>query len=844
VGADASARQRRLSVPRAGGHRPLADYEAKRDFQASPEPTGGAGEDGHAAGAPETRFVIQEHSATRLHWDLRLERAGVLASWAVPNGIPDDPAHNRKAVHTEDHPLEYLDFEGDIPTGSYGAGTMRIWDRGTYSCEKWQARKVVLTFHGERVRGRYSLFQTGSDSRDWMMHRMDAPVDPAREPMPEAPVPMLARAGTLPGAETGWAYEIKWDGVRALAHSTPGSLRLLSRNGRDITSQYPELRRLNRALGSHDAILDGEIVAFDAAGRPSFARLQERMHIVSESVARRRAADVPATYVLFDLVYLDGHSLTRLPYAERRRRLVALALDGEAWRTPAAHEGDGAALLAASARQGLEGLIAKRLDSAYEPGRRAPSWVKVKNSRRQELVVGGWLPGEGRRAQRIGALLVGFYEAAGSLRYAGRVGTGFTDAILADLARRMAPLRRSDSPFGAGRFPRGAQFCEPELVIEVEFTEWTRARMLRHPAYKGLRDDKAPEEVVLEDPRAPSPARGAPTEAAAAATPAPGPVAGGGAALFEDVRMLARGGREVTVEGRRLKLSNYEKVLYPVTGFTKGDLIEFYAQVAPVLLPHLRDRPLTLKRYPDGVQGPFFYEKKCPHHRPQWVQTATVRTRSDASAIDFCLGQDTATLVWAANLADIELHTSLALAADIARPRMLVFDLDPGEPAGLLECCEVGLVLNGLFEGLGLQCAVKTSGSKGMQVYLPLNHPELTYAQTKPFARQVAELLETQMPELVVSRMTKSVRGGRVLVDWSQNDEHKTTVCAYSVRARERPTVSTPLSWAEVREAYASGDAERLVFDTVAVLDRVRQMGDLFAPALTVAQDLPALAGL
>jgi len=329
VGADASARQRRLSVPRAGRHRPLADYEAKRDFQASPEPTGGAGEDGHAAGAPETRFVIQEHSATRLHWDLRLERAGVLASWAVPNGIPDDPAHNRKAVHTEDHPLEYLDFEGDIPAGSYGAGTMRIWDRGTYSCEKWQARKVVLTFHGERVRGRYSLFQTGSDSRDWMMHRMDAPVDPTREPMPEAPVPMLARAGTLPGAETGWAYEIKWDGVRALAHSTPGSLRLISRNGRDITSQYPELRRLNRALGSHDAILDGEIVAFDAAGRPRFARLQERMHVASESVARRRAADVPATYVLFDLLYLDGHSLTRLPYAERRRRLVALALDGE-----------------------------------------------------------------------------------------------------------------------------------------------------------------------------------------------------------------------------------------------------------------------------------------------------------------------------------------------------------------------------------------------------------------------------------------------------------------------------------------------------------------------------------
>jgi bifunctional non-homologous end joining protein LigD len=788
--------------------------------------------------------VIQEHSATRLHWDLRLEHDGALSSWAVPNGIPDDPKQNRKAVRTEEHPLDYLDFEGDIPKGNYGAGTLRIWDRGTYELEKWEEGKVVLTFHGKRVRGRYSLFQTGPNPSEWMIHRMDPPEDPARDPLPADLVPMLARPGDLPRDQEGWAFEIKWDGVRALAYGEPGRLTLRSRNQRDITSQYPEVHRLNRPLGSRTVILDGEIVAFDDRGRPSFERLQERMHLTSESVVRRRAREVPAVYVLFDLLYLDGHLLLDRPYRERRKALEGLGLSGPAWQTPAAQVGQGDALLKASAAQGLEGLIAKRLDSPYEPGRRSPHWIKVKNTRRQELVVGGWLAGEGRRTDRIGALLVGYYDDDGLLRYAGRVGSGFTDRTLTDLSARLRPLRREASPFVGRGVPKGAVFCEPRLVVEVEFSEWTRAGILRHPRYKGLRDDKDPIEVRREDLEA----------AAAVGEGRPGPAQrprrrarkppavppGSPADLFDEVREVPGGGLEVTLEGRRLKLSNWDKVLYPAVGFTKGDLIAYYARIAPAVLPHLRDRPLTLKRYPNGVESQYFYEKQCPEHRPEWVQTAAVSSRRNRGTINFCLVQDAPTLVWAANLADIELHTSLSLADPIDRPTMMVFDLDPGAPASVLECCEVGLVLRGLFAGVGLESFVKTSGSKGLQVYLPLNS-DATYSRTKPFARQVAEMLEGQMPDLVVSRMTKSARAGKVLVDWSQNDEHKTTVCVYSVRAMDRPLVSTPLTWDEVEQARAADDPGRLTFDTDEVLERVARDGDLFAPLLTLVQELPAI---
>jgi bifunctional non-homologous end joining protein LigD len=844
----------------------LKRYGAKRDFAQTPEPAPATREADAAAASDALRFVIHEHHATRLHWDLRLERDGTLASWAVPKGLPLAPGENHLAVAVEDHPLEYLDFEAEIPKGQYGAGQITIWDRGTYECLKWERRKVEVALHGERVDARYALFpiDKGERPKNWLIHRMDPAADPDREPMPARIVPMLARTGSLP-EDDGWAFEVKWDGVRAIAYSQPGELRLESRNLNDISDSYPELFAMNAALGSHSAVLDGEIVAFDSAARPSFEALQQRMHIGSRAQARKLAQSTPVTYVIFDLLWLDGHSLMRQPYSERRELLAALALEGAHWQTPEHVVDEGRALLAATAEQQLEGVVAKRMDSPYQPGARTRDWVKVKSVARQELVVGGWMQGKGKRSDSVGALLLGVYEADGQLRYVGRVGSGFSDSELQRLAGLLAPLTRPTSPFVSGeKPPRGALFCEPKLVVEVEFANWTAGGSLRAPVYKGWREDKRPEEVVREDMREGTstddthprrtPQRGAgrahTKEADASVDDAPDAPRG-------PLSIHRRGAKaaETTVDGRELKLSNLDKVLYPQTGFTKGDLIAYYEAIAPVLLGHLAERPLTVTRWPDGVQAKSFFQKQAPAHRPEWVRTATVASastltgtpvgahpeghRQAGKAIDYTLANDLPTLVWLANLAAIELHVPLARAEAMDRPTALVFDLDPGAPAGIVECCHVGLQLQGMFDHLGLESFAKTSGSKGLQVYVPLNSAGVTYEQTKPFAKAVAETLAAAEPDLVVSRMTKARRTGKVLIDWSQNDAKKTTVCVYSLRATERPTASTPVGWEEVRATRDSGDSASLAFEAAQVLERVAERGDLFASALSLVQELP-----
>ena len=472
----------------------LGTYDQKRDFRKTPEPSGRKAKAGRKTKQP--RFVIHEHHARSMHWDLRLERDGVLASWAVPKGIPPDPKKNHLAVHVEDHPIDYIDFEGDIPKGEYGAGTIRIWDQGTYEAEKFRDDEVILTFHGERLHGRYALFQT--NGKNWMIHRMDPPEGGEREPLPENLKPMLAKLSTLPRKDQDYGFEIKWDGIRALAYIDGGRIRLVNRNGRDTTSQYPELRELGREAGALQMILDGEVVAFDEAGRPSFERLQGRMHLASDSAVRRRMEDTPVAYMIFDVLFLEGHSTLELPYTERRRLLdEQLKLEGPNWRTPSYHAGDGKAMLEASRERGLEGVIAKRLDSAYYPGRRTDFWLKIKNVQRQEAVIGGWMPGEGRRLDSIGSLTVGYYEGD-KLVYAGNVGTGFKEADLVKLKKLLEPLRRKDSPFTGRQPKKGAQFVEPKLVAEIEFLEWTRTWTLRAPSFKGLRDDRDPKSVVRE----------------------------------------------------------------------------------------------------------------------------------------------------------------------------------------------------------------------------------------------------------------------------------------------------------------------------------------------------------
>lgn len=480
---------------------PMADklerYRAKRNATTTPEPPGKASTGGEPA-RDTARFVIQEHHASHLHWDLRLEHEGVLASWALPKGIPAHPHENRLAVRTEDHPLEYLEFHGEIPKGSYGGGTMYIWDRGTYESEKFRDFEVIVVLSGERVSGKYVLFQT--KGKNWMIHRMDPPAEEGIEPMPHEIAPMFARLGELPPEREDalWGYEVKWDGVRAVAHVDAGHLTLTGRNGTDFTPRYPELRAMGNALASKRVILDGEIVAFGPDGRPSFERLQSRMHLASDSAVRRRMKDIPATYVAFDLLWADGRPLGELPYAERRRLLGELDLDGASWRTPAHREGDGAALLAASAQQELEGIVAKRLDSSYEPGRRSGAWIKVKNHGSQDVVIGGYTRGEGGRSTSLGALCVGVYDAEGKLSYAGKVGTGFTEATLGLVMSELSGLHTGASPFQGRQPPKGTQFVEPQLVARVEFREWTRTGTLRAPAFKGLRNDVDAGSVVRE----------------------------------------------------------------------------------------------------------------------------------------------------------------------------------------------------------------------------------------------------------------------------------------------------------------------------------------------------------
>ena len=485
----------------------LDEYRAKRDPARTPEPVPDPGE--RPPAAEQRTFVIQEHHARALHWDFRLERDGVLVSWAVPKGLPQDQKTNHLAVHTEDHPLEYATFEGRIGAGEYGGGQVTVWDHGTYDLVKWSDREVQVVLHGERVQGRYVLFATrpkgrpaaADDGKSWMVHRMDPPTRPDWERLPDLVRPMLAVPGELPVDDAGWAYEMKWDGVRAIAYVDGGRVRLMSRNDLDITRSYPEIAGLGEQLGSVPAVLDGELVAFDPGGAPDFGRLQRRMHVQDSAAARRLARDVPVVYLLFDVLHLDGRSTVALPYDERRRLLTGLGLTGASWQTPPSFDGPGADVLAASRANRLEGVLAKRRTAPYRPGSRSPDWTKVKHVRMQEVVVAGWRPGQGSRADTIGSLVLGVYED-GRLRPAGRVGTGFTRQMLDSLLAQLTPLEQASSPFDEvlpTAESRGVRWVRPELVGEVAFTEWTGDGRLRHPAWRGLRPDKNPGDVTREE---------------------------------------------------------------------------------------------------------------------------------------------------------------------------------------------------------------------------------------------------------------------------------------------------------------------------------------------------------
>jgi bifunctional non-homologous end joining protein LigD len=480
----------KASASPSGDSDRLGPYRGKRTATKTPEPVP---ESGPLPVGNDDTFVIQEHHARALHWDFRLEHDGVLVSWALPKGLPSDPKRNHLAVHTEDHPLEYASFAGAIPAGEYGAGTVEIWDRGTYEVEKWAEDEVKVVLHGERADGAFVLIHTGD--KNWLIHRM------TRDPSPSLDLvrPMLATPSALPERDADYAYETKFDGVRAIGYLLGGKLRLVSRNDADVTAAYPELADLATTLPV-DAIVDGEIVAFDAAGRISFAALQPRMHLRDARQVARLAERSPVTYQIFDLLYLDGNSTVDLPYRQRREVLEGLGLGGARWAVPPYTVGGGAELLRASREQKTEGIMAKRLDSRYQPGRRSPAWLKIKNFATQEVVIAGWTPGRGNRSGTIGALLLGIPGPDG-LEYAGAVGTGFTREILDELMSELGPRARR-TPALVGELPardvRDAHWVTPALVGEVAFAEWTRDGRLRQPSWRGLRPDKSPGEVIRE----------------------------------------------------------------------------------------------------------------------------------------------------------------------------------------------------------------------------------------------------------------------------------------------------------------------------------------------------------
>jgi bifunctional non-homologous end joining protein LigD len=762
------------------------EYERKRRRGATPEPFA----KGKRGKAPI--FVVQRHDARRLHYDFRLERGGALASWAVPKGVPLEPGTQNLAVHVEDHPLSYASFEGEIPAGNYGAGTVEIWDSGTYELvEEKPNGGLTVHLHGRRLEGLWTLVpaKLSGDEKNWLLVKKKEAA-PAGERRRYAPM-LATLADDVPDGE-GWLFEVKWDGFRAIATMRGGEVDLRSRNDKSFVDRFPTVvRALERALRTPDCVLDGEVVAVGADGRATFSAMQQG----SEGTTY--------LYVAFDVLEVEGTPLVDLPLSARRDRLAEI-LDARQRGVQLSESfDDGRALYAAAQAQRFEGIMAKRVDSRYEPGRRSRSWLKVKTQGRQELVVAGWTKGQGRRAGGFGALVLAVNES-GRLRWAGNVGTGFDDAEIGRLLAKLEPLRRPDSPLAeVPKMPRVRKqdvvWVEPELVAEIRFAEWTHDGRLRAPVYQGLREDKEAEDVHRE------------REAI---------------------------GPEVRKGKRTLKLSNLDKPFWPDDGITKGDLLAYYRDVAPVLVPHLQDRPFTMKRFPDGWQGNFFFQKDAPKHMPDWIPTAqfeaSTRDRPPKRRlIDFPLVNDELALLWMANMGCIDMNTWYSRVDKPSRPDWVLFDLDPSPDVGFAETIEVTLLIKQTLDLLELESFAKTSGSEGIHVLVPIARRH-TYGDTREFAEIVAGAIARAHPGLATTEWTKAKRRG-VLIDSNQNGEGKTIASAYSVRPKAGAPVSTPLRWEEVNESL-----DPAAFTMEAVLERVARDGDLFAGVLSTKQSLGA----
>jgi bifunctional non-homologous end joining protein LigD len=922
---------------------PLEEYHRKRDFGKTPEPAGDKAKAGKRAlpsVATRRRFVIQRHRATRLHYDFRLEVDGVLASWAVPKGPTLDNKIRRMAVHVEDHPMEYFDFEGTIPARQYGAGDVIVWDWGTYEPEQETPDpfkaiadgELKFVLEGEKVKGRFTLVRTsrrpgsapsgafeddqgeqwllihkrgpttkeGWDAEDfpqsvksgrtndevkanapaiWQstMPAGEAEIDLSRAkeaPMPGYLEPMAATLASHPFRDEDWLFEVKWDGYRVEAVIRDGSIRLYTRRGNDAETYFPKLLTPPTWIDAKQAIVDGEVVALDEAGRPDFSLLQERI------TSYRTGRSVPLVFQAFDLLYLDGRLLLDVPLEERKKLLRLVLKESSKVRFASHIEAEGAAFFEAVRQQRLEGMVAKHRRSRYEPGRRSPAWLKIKARPEQEFVVGGWTPGEGN-AKDLGAVAVGVYED-GRLRFCGKVGSGFDGRIRKELRKRLADLETDEPPFDPpppqdwrGRWGgdlQGITWVRPELVIRAEIGGWTRDGHVRQTSFKGFELGRDPREVVKEEAVDPDTAEEQAQTSGAVAAPAQetgppmSPTEGGGPmasrakrstprtpehaweATEAELAALEALGNEGLWEvgGETLKLTNLNKVLFdPRDGIaedpvTKRDLVRYFTRIAPAMLPHLQDRALNLHRYPNGAGKPGFWQKNMPDATPKWLaiwHETGVEEREDREANVHILGDRAATLAYLANLAAFEIHAWTSRIDDPWRPTYALIDIDPGPKTTWDETVTLAKLYRTALEHLGVRAYAKTTGSRGLQAFIPITPGKYEYRDTSDWVEKLSRAVGATVPDLVSWEWSKANRGGKARLDYTQNASIKTLVAPYAVRPRDGAPVSMPIEWSELDDAALRSD-RWTIRDAV---DRVEAKGDAWKDLPGDEQDLPAL---
>lgn len=832
---------------------PIAEYRKKRNFSRTPEPRGGSSR------SETQRFSVQEHHASRLHFDLRLEMDGVLKSWAIPKGPSLDPADKRLAVQTEDHPLEYIDFAGHIPEGNYGAGDVAVWDIGRYetrgsdSPEKQLADgHLKIRFFGEKLHGDFALVRIADedDKHQWLLikdhdewaqegWKLDTLLPGKKKTkgaraasveiagakaagLPSSVKPMLATLVDEPFTDDDWLFEVKWDGYRAVCFVENGQARLISRNGHDLSARFPKLANLPALLEAQTAVLDGELVALDDDGISRFQLLQPtwRGRSTGENpVDPRRLA-----FYAFDLVYYNGQSLKECRLVDRKELLRSILRLTPFFRYSDHVIGQGEALFEQAARTGLEGIIAKRLDSRYEE-RRSREWLKIKKVKSVDVVVGGFTQPRGTR-KHVGALVVGLYQGS-DLIGIGHVGAGSKVADTQAIYERLKPLSIKKCPFQEmPKTNEPAQWVEPRMVCEVKFSEWTKDRQLRQPILLGIREDKDPRACVFEEP--------APAQLVVAEEdkrPKQKRQTKRSPKAEIDPLLAQDDGPDkgsITLDGHTVPLGHLNKALWPADGITKRQLLRYYAQMSGLILPHLKDRPLILQRYPHGIDKPAFYQHNV-ENAPEYVPIFEVEESSGTVCYAMC--ENRAALLYLVNLASIAFNPWHSRIDKIDSPDWIVFDLDP-HGAPFESVLDVALVTRDVLGDLGLEGYAKTSGSSGMHVYVPIER-NYDYQQGLAFANQVGAEVERRVPKLITrERIVRERPKGKIYFDCYQNSKGKTIAAPYSVRARAGATVSMPLAWKDVERGVTIEE-----FTLNNVQDLVKR--DLFAKVLTNCQELP-----